>query len=230
MPRIRLILQEREGISLSMSRDISMRQLARQLGLDPATVSREVRAGGGRSATVPSESQRLPVGAGGGLRCEKLAEGTPLRAQVCAGMARGWSPQQVAARIRLEHPSDGTMHVSFEPQPASLLLRRWRAQPRRSSATSAVRAASAPHSRSGGSTIAPAAARCDVLEKALAAVTSERSRAGGGARTRDPYLGNKGVRFRPNLNSKPSLSPPAHPHFTNPDLDESAVGDRLGTR
>ncbi|MGP8161350.1 MAG: helix-turn-helix domain-containing protein [Candidatus Dormibacteria bacterium] len=75
MPRIRLILQEREGISLSMSRDISMRQLARQLGLDPATVSREVRAGGGRSATVPSESQRLPVGAGGGLRCESWRRG-----------------------------------------------------------------------------------------------------------------------------------------------------------
>jgi len=29
-------------------------------------------------------------------------------------MARGWSPQQVAARIRLEYPSDGTMHVSHE--------------------------------------------------------------------------------------------------------------------
>jgi IS30 family transposase len=44
----------------------------------------------------------------------KLAEGTPLLAQVCAGMARGWSPQQVAARMKLEHPNDGAMHVSHE--------------------------------------------------------------------------------------------------------------------
>ena len=35
----------REEISLRMSRDISMRQLARQLGRDPATMSREVRLG-----------------------------------------------------------------------------------------------------------------------------------------------------------------------------------------
>jgi IS30 family transposase len=46
VPRTRLILQEREENSLGMSRDISMRQLARQLGRDPTTVSREGRAGG----------------------------------------------------------------------------------------------------------------------------------------------------------------------------------------
>ena len=114
MPRTRLTLQEREEISLGMSRDISMRQLARQLGRDPATVSREVRSGGGRSGYRAVRAAELACRRRWRPKVRKLAEGTPLWAQVCAGMARGWSPQQVAERIKLENPSDGAMHVSHE--------------------------------------------------------------------------------------------------------------------
>ncbi len=114
MPRTRLTLQEREEISLGMSRDISMRQLARQLGRDPATVSREVRSGGGRSGYRAVRAAELARRRRRRSKVRKLAEGTPLLAQVCAGMARGWSPQQVAARMKLEHPSEGAMHVSPE--------------------------------------------------------------------------------------------------------------------
>ena len=97
-----------------MSRDISMRQLARQLGRDPATVSREVRAGGGRSGYRAVRAAELARRRRRRPKVRKLAEGTPLWAKVCAGMARGWSPQQVAERIKLENPSDGAMHVSHE--------------------------------------------------------------------------------------------------------------------
>lgn len=114
MLRTRLTLQEREEISLGMSGDISMRQLARQLGRNPATVSCEVRAGGGRSGYRAVRAAELARWRRRRPKVRKLAEGTPLRAQVCAGMARGWSPQQVAERIKLENPSDGAMHVSHE--------------------------------------------------------------------------------------------------------------------
>jgi IS30 family transposase len=47
-------------------------------------------------------------------KLRKLADGTPLFARVCKGMAMGWSPQQVAARMRIDYADDLAMRVSHE--------------------------------------------------------------------------------------------------------------------
>jgi IS30 family transposase len=109
-----LSLLEREEISLGLCRGGTVRQIARQLGRHPSTVSREVRAGGGVAeyravkAAYRARMHRLRP------KLRKLADGTPLFAHVCKVMAMGWSPQQVAARMRIDYADDLAMRVSHE--------------------------------------------------------------------------------------------------------------------
>ena len=44
----------------------------------------------------------------------KAAEGTPLWAEILAGLRRHWSPEQIANRPRLDLPDNGDMHASVE--------------------------------------------------------------------------------------------------------------------
>jgi IS30 family transposase len=109
-----LSLQEREEISLGLCRGGTVRQIARQLGRHPSTVSREVVAGGGpadyravKAADRARMCRRRP-------KLRKLADGTPLVVHVREGLEMGWSPQQVAARMHLDYPDDLAMRVSHE--------------------------------------------------------------------------------------------------------------------
>lgn len=114
MEQSRLTLEEREEIALGLCRGESLRRVAGRLARSPATVWREVRAGGGasryravRAAEMAKLRKKRP-------KLRKLTEGTPLWNRVCADMQRGWSPQQVAARMKVDYPDDEAMRVSHE--------------------------------------------------------------------------------------------------------------------
>ena len=47
-------------------------------------------------------------------KTRKLETNDELRAQVVEGLAKNWSPQQIAARLRLDHPGDKEMRVCHE--------------------------------------------------------------------------------------------------------------------
>ena len=111
----RLSLDEREEIALGRAAGESLRSIARRLGRHPSTVLREVR---------PDEryGQRYRASRGD-YRCylrsrrsrpAKLATVGPLRAQVIALLARRWSPQQIAARLKTEFAHRPEMWVSHE--------------------------------------------------------------------------------------------------------------------
>src|SRR5215213_6897872 len=99
----RLTFAEREEIALGRAAGLSVRQIARQLGRAPSTVSREINRGclnrrprGRYRATLAQaradERARRP-------KPSKLA-GTPLlRAHVQQALLEGWSPEQIAARL-----------------------------------------------------------------------------------------------------------------------------------
>ena len=57
-PAGRLSLEDRVEIRLGLERQQSLRHIARQLGRNVSTVSREVAAGGGRSSYRPMEAHR----------------------------------------------------------------------------------------------------------------------------------------------------------------------------
>ncbi len=109
-----LTLEEREEISRGLAEGCSLRQIARQLGRSPSTVSREVARNGGRdtyrAAAADSEawkSAKRPK------RC-KLAENSKLRTLVAKKLAKNWSPGQVSGWLKAKFSTSSRLHVSHE--------------------------------------------------------------------------------------------------------------------
>ena len=113
---------EREEISRGLVAGWSFREIARQLGRPPSTISREVARNGGR------EEYRATIADGRawqqGLRPKSclLAANPPLRSMVAAKLQDQWSPQQISGWLKTEHGDDGTMQVSHETIYKSLFI------------------------------------------------------------------------------------------------------------
>ena len=109
----RLTLADREEITRGVHAGESFTAIAARLGKAISTVSREVAANGGRDGyrawrahQRAREQARRPKACK--LACPELA------AQVTSWLAEWWSPVQIAARLRIEHPGDPMMRVSHE--------------------------------------------------------------------------------------------------------------------
>jgi IS30 family transposase len=119
---VRLRPSEREEISRGLRAGESMRRIADRLGRAPSTVSREVTRNGGRAgyrawragAATRTRARRPKVA--------KLARNPRLRAEVERLLGRRWSPQQIAHRLRVEHPDDREMRVAHETIYRSLFI------------------------------------------------------------------------------------------------------------
>jgi IS30 family transposase len=111
---LRLTLEEREEISRGMSSGESCRSIGRRLARSPSTITREVKRNGRRGryrALVAAERTqrraRRP-------KVTKLAACPRLQAAVHDRLRRRWSPCQISARLRRDHPDDPEMWVSPE--------------------------------------------------------------------------------------------------------------------
>jgi transposase, IS30 family len=114
----RLSFTEREEIACRLAAGGGVREIARQLGRDPATISRELRR-------FPAWSQRpwpyrasvaqadADVKARRPKRA-KLATNLVLRREVQARLEHNHSPEQIARRLREDFPDDPEMRVSPE--------------------------------------------------------------------------------------------------------------------
>jgi IS30 family transposase len=110
----RLGFAERERISRGLAAGESFRSIARQLGRAPSTISREVGGEQGRRGYRALSAQRRSVGRLARPKPGKLSRLPRLRAEVERGLLRCWSPQQISARLKLEHPGEPDMQVSHE--------------------------------------------------------------------------------------------------------------------
>jgi IS30 family transposase len=112
----RLSFEERERISRGIAAGESDSQIARALGRHRSTVGREIRAtcGGERSRYRALEAERGAHERTRRPRQTKLARSERLLAAVEAGLGRRWSPEQIAARLRLDYPDDPDMRISHE--------------------------------------------------------------------------------------------------------------------
>jgi len=101
---------------------LGVREIARRLGRDPATISRELRRV--KHERRPSDRHRIPYRASTAQadadekarrpKDAKLARNLPLRRAVQARLKENHSPEQIAGRLREDHPYDPEMWVSHE--------------------------------------------------------------------------------------------------------------------
>jgi len=108
-----LSVEERDTIHRGRLEGSSLRAIARRLERAVSTVAREVArnlsaAGYDALKAEHGYRRRRPRGR------RKLAVGTPLWDRVVMGLYRGWSPEQIAGRLRKRHPVDSNQRVSHE--------------------------------------------------------------------------------------------------------------------
>jgi transposase, IS30 family len=112
----RLSMLERERIGLGRAAGESIRQIARCLGRSPSTVSREVarfeRYGQQYLPSMADWACWLRHRRAG--RRARLASDPVLRELVLSGLRQRWSPQQIAAWLRIEFAGRKEMQVSHE--------------------------------------------------------------------------------------------------------------------
>src|ERR671932_2682364 len=107
-PPARLSLDEREEIRVGLEQDETLTAIAARIGRVVSTVSREVKANGGRDAYRAHvahqgafERSRWPKTPK--LACPRLA------ATVAEWLEQWWAPEQNSERLRLEVPGDPMM-------------------------------------------------------------------------------------------------------------------------
>jgi IS30 family transposase len=82
---------------------MSNKEIAAHIGRDPSVVCREVKRHGGRQAYRAHRAERDAAEQRKRPKCRKLDADLALREQVVAGLRIGWSPEQIAGRLRREH-------------------------------------------------------------------------------------------------------------------------------
>ena len=119
---LRLSLGEREEISRGLEAGASSRAIARRLSRAPSTITRDVAANGGRTGYRAWQAERRAEAHARRPKLAKLARCARLRTAVERGLAVRWSPEQIAQRLRLDHPTDPEMRVSHETIYRSLFV------------------------------------------------------------------------------------------------------------
>jgi IS30 family transposase len=111
---LRLSLVEREEIRAGIAAGDSFRTIARRIGRAPSTVSREVGGVVRRSRYRATRADDRACLAARRPKRSKLACNPQLRRAVTAMLERRFSPQQISATLKREHPHDPQMHISPE--------------------------------------------------------------------------------------------------------------------
>jgi IS30 family transposase len=109
----RLRLCDREEISLGLHAGEALTVIAARLGKATSTVSREVAGNGGRGGYRAWRAHQRARERARRPKVAKLAN-PELAAQVTWWLKEWWSPQEIAARLRIEFADDPMMWVSHE--------------------------------------------------------------------------------------------------------------------
>ncbi len=119
-----LSAMEREEISRAEAMGHSVRSIARLLCRNPSTISRELRRNlnyrrqyrATAAMWHARQRARLP------RRRRKLEVDSWLRRYVESGLAEGWSPQQIAARLRRDYPDQMDKRICHETIYAAIYI------------------------------------------------------------------------------------------------------------
>jgi len=117
-----LTLAEREEISRGISSGQSMREIARNLGRSPSTISREIGRNGGllKYRAHFADDSAWERGCRPKLCC--LAQNGKLRRIVATKLALDWSPEQISGWLKRTYSDEETLQVSHETIYKSLFI------------------------------------------------------------------------------------------------------------
>ena len=117
-----LRFEEREEIMRLQAAGLGVRAIAREIGRDPSTVSRELKRAVGVRGYRAGMAQTHADRGRRGPRNAKLATNLRLRREVQARLERHDSPEQIAGRLRIDFPDEPEMWVSAETIYQSLYI------------------------------------------------------------------------------------------------------------
>jgi IS30 family transposase len=119
---MRLSFEERVEIHRGVKRGDSIREIARGLGRAPSSVSREVNRNRGRGSYHPGFAQHRARDEARRPKVFKLEAHPRLARWIAQRLVKRWSPDQIAGRLRRDHPNDPRWWVSPETIYQSLFV------------------------------------------------------------------------------------------------------------
>jgi transposase, IS30 family len=105
---------DREGISRGIAENLEGTAIAERIGRSPSVVSREIARHGGRAGYRAVAARRAATEHRCRPKPRKLDADPQLQAEVLTRLRAGYSPDQVAGRLRYEHPEQQARWVSHE--------------------------------------------------------------------------------------------------------------------
>lgn len=114
MRGVELTVAEREEISRGIAAGISGRAIAAGIGRADTVVNREIKRNGGRSAYRAAVAQESAAARRARPKMRKVEADRRLLGVVNDGLSKAWSPRQISARLKLDHPDDQELRVSHE--------------------------------------------------------------------------------------------------------------------
>jgi len=107
--------EERELIAAKLSEGSSVGDIAKAIGRNKSTISRELKR------NSPPERRRYVPCRAHTRACERKTKANQherlkndfIRQYVKDGLAQGWSPEQISGRIRIDHPGQAINHEAI---------------------------------------------------------------------------------------------------------------------
>lgn len=112
-PYVHLSADERLRIYQLSGEGLSQAEIARRLGRDKGTISRELRRNGAPAGYLPDLAQRRYQARRQRCRPRPRLGNRTLRRSVILFLQQGWSPEQIAGRLRLENGQTVVNHETI---------------------------------------------------------------------------------------------------------------------
>jgi IS30 family transposase len=107
-------MEERDRIAHLTDRGFCQKEIAQQLGRSPSTICRELARNGAGPEYYAAQAHETAQRRREERPIARRIDDPSLNETVRHGLARRWSPEQIAGRMKREHPDDARQRVSAQ--------------------------------------------------------------------------------------------------------------------